>query len=126
MKNLLFLTLLLITNFCFAQDAKEIIGQPVKIANILVAQNDLPKEMGWTDAKKACLALGKGWRLPTKKELDLLYANRFEIGGFVRYYYWSSTGTNSKDAWKQSFNNGVQITTTSTENTCLVRAVKSL
>ncbi len=46
MKNLLFLTLLLITNFCFAQDAKEIIGQPVKIANILVAQNDLPKEMG--------------------------------------------------------------------------------
>jgi hypothetical protein len=126
MKKALILPLLLITCLCFAQDAKEIIGKPVKIGNLLVAQNDFPKEMEWADAKKACLALGKGWRLPTKKELDFLYANRFEIGGFVRWYYWSSTGTNNTNAWKQSFNNGVQITTTSSENTSNVRAVKSL
>ena len=73
MKKLLFLTLLLIASFSFAQNAKQIIGKPVKIGNIYVAENAFPDEMNWADAKKACASLGKGWRLPTKKELDVLY-----------------------------------------------------
>ena len=31
---------MLISIFCFAQDAKEIIGKPVTIGNLVVAQND--------------------------------------------------------------------------------------
>ena len=46
--------------------------------------------MNWEDAKKACRALGKGWRLPTISELNILYTNRNKIGGFVSNYYWSS------------------------------------
>ena len=45
MKKLLFLPLLLITCLCFAQDAKEIIGEPIKIGNLLVAEYDFPNEM---------------------------------------------------------------------------------
>jgi hypothetical protein len=125
MKKLLVLPLLLISCFCLAQNATEIIGKPVKIGNLLVAENAFPDEMNWVDAKKACVSLGKGWRLPNKKELDMLYINRFDIGGFMRQFYWTSTGKNNMDAWKQSFNNGVQITSTLNDATCFVRAVKS-
>ena len=50
---------------------------------------DLGK-MKFEDAKKACINLGEGWRLPTKKELKLLYRKRDEIGGFTKNTYWSS------------------------------------
>ena len=76
MKKLLFLPLVLISCLCFAQDAKEIIGKPIKIGNLLVAQHDFPKTMNWNDAKKACAKLGAGWRLPTKDELNLLYQRK--------------------------------------------------
>ena len=71
-------------------NSKEIVGIPIRIGNIFVAQNDFPVQMNWEDAKKACRALGKGWRLPTISELNILYTNRNKIGGFVSNYYWSS------------------------------------
>ena len=40
---------------------------------------------------KACAALGGGWRLPTKDELNILYENKDKIGGFASNNYWSST-----------------------------------
>ena len=43
MKKILLLPLLLVSCFCFSQDAKEIIGKPIKIGNLLVAENDFPK-----------------------------------------------------------------------------------
>ena len=60
MKKLLLLPLLMITCLSFSQDAKEIIGKPVKIGNLLVAENDFPIGMMWDDANKACRSLGKG------------------------------------------------------------------
>jgi len=89
-------------------DYKNIIGNPVKIEKLEVAQYDFPKEMNWEDAKKACEALGQGWKLPSKDELDFLYQNRDAIGRFTSRYYWSSTVTKNGDAWKQSFNSGKQ------------------
>ena len=80
MKNLLFIPLLLISCLCFAQDAKEIIGKPIKIGNLLVAENDFPESMEFYKTKKALSILGKGWRLPTKSELNLLYKNKEKIG----------------------------------------------
>ena len=89
----------------------DIIGKPIKIGNLEVAQNDFPKEMKWEDAKKACEKLGSGWRLPTKEELNTLYLNKDKIGGFATFYYWSSTETvnfNSPFAWYQYFGSGNQ------------------
>ncbi len=88
MKKLLLLPLLLITCFCLAQDAKQIIGEPIKIGNLLVAEYD------FTD------------------ELNVMYKNKEKIGGFANNGYWSSTEgkilsleTEGEfiDAWQQSF-----------------------
>jgi hypothetical protein len=106
MKKLLLLPLLMITSFCFAQDAKKIIGKPIKIVNFLVAQNDFPKFMYWDDAKTECAKLGAGWRLPTNDELNILYQNKDKIGGFRDNFYWSSTVNEHNLAWLQFFFNG--------------------
>lgn len=84
-----------------------------------------PDAMNWADAKKACRALGKGWRLPTKSELNILYKNRKKIGGFGSDYYSSSTEYNNIFAWIQSFDNGLTNTAGKPAN-YYVRAVKSL
>ena len=64
---------------------------------LLVWREDLG-EMNWDDAMAACEALGDGWHLPTKDELNLLYLNKDAIGGFETTsqptintsIYWSS------------------------------------
>jgi hypothetical protein len=72
-----------------------IIGTPIKIINLEVAQNDFPEEMDWDTAIQTCLDLGDGWRLPLDKELNILYQNKDKIGGFNGYYYWSSSEDNN-------------------------------
>ena len=64
--------------------------------------------MNWYDAKIYCKKLGAGWRLPTKDELNMLYENKEEIGGFASNYYWSSTEVDYNYAWIQNFFNGYQ------------------
>jgi hypothetical protein len=81
-----------------------IIGKPVRIGNLEVAQNDCPGPMNWQDAKKACSDLGNGWRLPTKDELNLIFKNKDKIGGFALSAYWSSTEYDSGRAWEHHFN----------------------
>ena len=130
MKKLLFFPLVLISCLSFAQDAKEIIGKTIKIGNLLVAQNDFSVTINgilWEkifskngrstdkgtisrfrldEAEKACRVLGKGWRLPTKDELNILYQNKDKIGGFKQGIYWSSTKFDVSRFCSQSFNNG--------------------
>ena len=78
MKKLLIIPMLI---FCFVSygqtkelnkkltpvNSASIIGKSIKIGSLEVAQNDFPDSMTWDDAKKACAALGSGWRLPTKQ-----------------------------------------------------------
>ena len=64
--------------------------------------------MNWDDAKLACAKLGKGWRLPTKNELNVMYKNKDRIGGFAGNRYWSSTEVGSGNAWNQYFDDGFQ------------------
>ena len=64
--------------------------------------------MSWHKAIVACKNLGPGWRLPTKDELNMLYKNKEEIGGFANYFYWSSTELDNLSAWLQYFNYGIQ------------------
>jgi hypothetical protein len=129
MKKLILLPLLLITCLSFAQDAKEIIGKPVKIGNLLVAENDITYVKYWEDGVEACRDLGKGWRLPTNTELRILYSNRKKIKGFLGVNYWGSS--KSKNGyWYLDFNNGKLMTISVNEEFSddipHVRAVKSL
>jgi PKD repeat protein len=48
------------------------------------------------------------WYLPAKSELNALYQNKNDIGGFSNYYYWSSTENDAYNAWKQDFYDGYQ------------------
>ncbi len=87
-----------------------------------------PKDLGkhnWEEAKKVCGELGDGWRLPTKEELNLMYLNKNEIGGFAAASYWSSSENDSNSAWLQGFSDGYQYY--SNENTTYyVRAVRDI
>ena len=85
-----------------------IIGKPIRIGNLEVAQNDFPKTMRWNDAVKACTDLGNGWRLPTKSELNLMYLNKDKIGGFINFGYWSSMEVEYGAVWRQNFYNADQ------------------
>ena len=84
-----------------------LIGKPITIGNLIVAQYDFPIMLNWQDAKKACEALGNGWRLPTIDELNILYKNKDIIRGFEKFSYWSST-EHVSFAWAQYFVNGFQ------------------
>ena len=80
--------------------------------------------MNWDDAIIACKKLGTGWRLPTKDELNMLYENKEEIGGFASNVYWSSTEREYANAWIQDFINGVQVYSNKS-NYDYVRAVRA-
>ncbi len=127
MKKLLIIPLLFACYMGIGQavNPASIIGKPIRIGNLLVAQNDFPNQMNWIDAKKASAALDNGWRLPTTKELAILYINRAEIGGFEYNVYWSSKEYDSNHAWFQSFWTGVQSDVNKV-NAIFVRAVRSL
>ena len=48
------------------------------------------------------------WFLPSKDELDLMYDNlqSFAVGGFAYAYYWSSSESDSYNAWNHGFGTG--------------------
>ena len=104
----------------------EIIGVPIKIGEIEVAQHDFPNEMTWDEAKKECESLGSGWRLPNEDELNTLYQNKDKIGGFFTFnFYWSSTEyDNLNFAWFQDFDDGDQDNDYKT-NSYHVRAIRA-
>ena len=83
-----------------------IIGRPIRIGSLEVAENDFPKSMNWNEAVKACTDLGNGWKLPTKYELNLMYLNKDKIGDVANKGYWSSSEGAKSDAWRQDFLNG--------------------
>ena len=64
------------------------------------------------------------WRLPTKRELNLVYNQKSFIGGFANSYYWSSTEHDYYYAWTQYFSNGFQ-NYNDKANASLVRAVRA-
>lgn len=96
-----------------------------------VSDKDFDKEMSWIDAKTACEALGKGWRLPTKEELQLMYTELHKKGngGFKASNYWSvSEGQNSM-VYLFNFSYGFSISLAKEakepgKGNCWVRAVK--
>ena len=126
MKKLLSLTVTLIFVVCFAakgQNSSAIIGKPKAIGKILVAEHDFVKKMFWNEATDSCKALGDGWRLPTKDELNEMYLNKIQLKGFAKAIYWSGTKVNDENVWTQYFGDGY-LGRTMIGATALVRAVK--
>jgi len=117
------LTILLF--FITFTSVSQIIGTTYKLDSIEIAQFDLPTEVTWYNAKRECKELGKGWRLPTKDELDEMYNNKDLIGNFVNTNYWSSTEYDSRYAWMQVFIH-TSIAITLKEGHINARAVKSI
>jgi hypothetical protein len=123
----LFAMILMLGTFSRVHAQASIIGKPVPIPiqyTLQIAQTDFPNQMNWADAKKACEALGEGWRLPTKDELNSMYISRKDIGGFSTFPYWSSSEIPPVFAWAQYFNYGGR-NNEKKENKCLVRAVRN-
>ena len=91
--------------------------------------NDLLSNAANHDANGAMF---KDWRLPTRRELNLMYTQRISIGGFDLSLnapgysdYWSSTEYDSSLAWGQNFSYGTQYPSVKTNTTVYVRAVRA-
>ena len=91
MKKLLIIPMLFVCFVSYGQtlDSASIIGEPIRLGNLLFAQNNFPNEMTYDDAVNACASLGPGWRLPTVAELSILFQKTDYVWN-SRYYYWSS------------------------------------
>jgi hypothetical protein len=135
MKNILFYGIILILASCGSNESESITSNEsesaipiVKIGNLEVMTEDLG-EMYWDEAMKACADLGEGWRLPTEDELNVLYENKDEIGGFdndfAEDYYWCSTEVSEDIVMYQGFNNGEQDAIPKDYDTFCVRAVRT-
>jgi hypothetical protein len=82
-------------------DPRKVIGKPIKIGKLEIAEFDYPSEgfssgLPWKEAKEACSELGDGWRLPTYDELEFMHKNQAKIGNFIVNLYWSSEPGDAK------------------------------
>ena len=73
---------------------------------IEVYPKNLDGAYSWNDAIAACEALGDGWHLPTKEELNLLFSNKEKIDGFKEGDYWSCSEYSTASAWAQYWLSG--------------------
>ena len=65
------------------------------------------------------------WYLPSKDELNFLYAQKSVVGGFANDYYWSSSENYSLSAWSLGFSNGFQYSHYPKDYALPVRAVRA-
>lgn len=107
---------------------EEIVGKPIKIGKLMIAQYDFPDKMEHGDGRRACMKLGNGWRMPTKTELKIMHQNKEKIGNFHLSAYWSSTSVegDAAYAWWQTFSDYVNQNFEAKYEKNSVRAVKSL
>jgi hypothetical protein len=101
MKQVLFILLVFISFQGFSQ----IPTVKVKEIGLEVMTKDLGK-MDWYKVNKSLEKLGKGWRLPTRPELEKIYKLKNKIGGFKANRYWSSAVHVGNSAWYFNFDDG--------------------
>lgn len=115
------------TKFDQSRESKLATGWTLTIGNKLlqIAQEDLSVRMSWEEARDSFLALGNGWRLPTKEELELMY-NQLYLkgqGNFHELGYWSADIHKTGSAWAMYFLTGYAYPTR-TINPIRVRPVR--
>lgn len=99
--------------------------KPCSKSNVLpfeIADKSTEKKMDWNDAVEYTKALGDGWRLPTKDELNEIYNSEND---FVGSYYWSSTENYGSYVWVQNLSGGFQGNLIKCAST-YVRAVRNI
>ena len=103
------------------------------LKELQIDDNDLFGQYTWNEGKKKIKLLNdqnyksfSNWRLPTKEELNEMYLNKNEIGGFSNNYYWSSSKFNIIYAWVQFFLDGIQSSSSKDYNYGLIRCVRSI
>ena len=79
----------------------------IKINHLEVMMEDMEVN-SWHEAMSIGGWVGDGWRLPTKRELNMLYENKWKITGFTDDYYWSSEEIGYDYAGLQGFSSGRQ------------------
>lgn len=76
----------------------------------MILPSDLPEVYTWSEASIAASKVEAygytDWRLPTKYELEALYRNKNQIGGFVTKCYWSSSEFDIQRAFDLGFRSG--------------------
>jgi len=87
-------------------DFKSFIGNPTRIEDLEVAQFDYPEKLNFKDAITICTQVGNGWRLPSKKELNLIYKNKDNLGCEIFKAYYSSVLDKDGWAWYKWFGSG--------------------
>jgi serine/threonine protein kinase len=102
----------------------DIIGEIKVLGDLEITQCNFQNSMTWSQANEACAALGDGWRLPTKDELNLMYEKKDDIKVFANSCYWSSSGVDNNYAWVQNFYNS-DISLKPIEEKWFVRAVRN-
>ncbi len=100
---------------------------------LVAALQDQSSSVSWYEANDVCNdpvlheASGKeftDWRLPTKRELDLMYNQKAAIGAFANFVYWCSTEFDELNVWGQFFANGGQDKL-ARNNTLYIRSVRA-
>lgn len=110
----------------------EVMYDPSRVQSLVIANFDCG-EMNWYEAKEACENLviegARDWRLPTPKELELIYNRMDEIDHLKIGGYWSSEEpSDTSFAWKQEFTRDGRIHADwmGEKNLYNVRAVRGL
>ena len=57
------------------EENNPIIGSPIIVGNMEIAENEFPNEMTLIEAKNVSSNIGKGWRLPNSNEREILWKN---------------------------------------------------
>jgi uncharacterized repeat protein (TIGR02543 family) len=102
------------------------IGDGQAATDAVVAHMDSKSITGTAAQRADGLSHGgyEDWFLPSKDELDLMYQNKGDIGGFASGGYWSSSEYTANDAWAQNFGTGNQVSSNKYP-TIRVRAVRA-
>lgn len=105
------------------------VGVNEKGKDLFLDLKDAPEEMTFNESKKWAESRGK--RLPTPKELTLIFANKDKINESLKKHgeqlkdgwYWSSTEYNNYCAWIVNLSSGCWSTNTKYNITYFVRLV---
>jgi hypothetical protein len=87
----IYLFLLIVSFNTYSQsNFSSIIGNPIEVGSLLVAEFDFPQDLTYSEAKQNCL---NGWRLPTKDEhQNIICPNKSKIPNLTHNKnYWSGT-----------------------------------
>jgi len=114
---------------------KAIIKNPLTGKDLQIADYNFPKRMNWKEAMNSAKNLGKGWRLPTVFELELIRAQLYlnnkgylPVGedGYWQRYWSSELDEHELNACAVSLHKDEKQTLSLDGNKCFVRAVKNI